>query len=305
MVQVLESERTSAKGHKLFTVTVLPDGPPAACLCWHHGVAEHIGRYKQVFQQFAEAGIAVFSGDIVGHGKSEGHRALIESYTDSVDEFLALCAHARQDVAERYPSAPVPFFIAGHSLGGLIAALACLRDQSAWSGLLLCSAALNVEMGLVLRIQAALGNVLAAVIPKARIVPAVDPKDMNPDAQCVQEYISDPLNTVGNLPVRTGNEVLKGMQALRKRWPDFTLPLYVHHGADDKCTSPAASEAFFAAASSQDKVMHMVPGGYHEVLFSPGVADNLTQEMVGWIKQRAAAGATGGGSGGAAAAAKM
>lgn len=39
---------------------------------------------------------------------------------------------------------------------------------------------------------------------------------------------------VGNLPVRTGNEVLKGMQALRKRWPDFTLPLYVHHGAADK-----------------------------------------------------------------------
>lgn len=45
--QIVESERASAKGHKLFTVTVLPDGPPAACLCWHHGVAEHIGRYKQ------------------------------------------------------------------------------------------------------------------------------------------------------------------------------------------------------------------------------------------------------------------
>lgn len=125
-----------------------------------------------------------------------------------VDELLALCAHARQDVAARYPSASVPFFIAGgwqrrndinkgercqegctccwgiagsaqrrslprricspdelslrvlslpplpppgHSLGGLIAALACLRDQGVWSGLLLCSAALDVEMGLVLK----------------------------------------------------------------------------------------------------------------------------------------------------------
>ena len=225
------------------------------------GAAPH----PAVFQQFAEAGIAVYSGDIVGHGKSEGHRALMESYTDAVsgsgchtpvlracgvlerrrrlrscclsragdagsgraaafgdlpkanycclistrqvDEFLALCAHAWQDVAARHPSATVPFFIAGervpqgtvdsvrchlavystptgsllaggscwpfpcsfpapscsfpclftpallpgHSLGGLIAALACLRDQSAWSGLLLCSAALDVEMGLVLR----------------------------------------------------------------------------------------------------------------------------------------------------------
>lgn len=33
--------------------------------------------------------------------------------TRQVDEFLALCAHARQDVAARYPSAAVPFFIAG------------------------------------------------------------------------------------------------------------------------------------------------------------------------------------------------
>lgn len=48
--QYLESERASARGHKLFTVAFLPDadaGPPAALLCWHHGVAEHIGRYKE------------------------------------------------------------------------------------------------------------------------------------------------------------------------------------------------------------------------------------------------------------------
>lgn len=37
------------------------------------------------------------------------------------------------------------------------------------------------------RIQAALGNVLAAIIPKARIVPAVDPKDMNPGG-CISAH---------------------------------------------------------------------------------------------------------------------
>lgn len=39
-----------------------------------------------------------------------------------------------------------------------------------------------------------------------------------------------------------------------------------------------------------------------QVLFSPGVADNLTEEMVGWIKQHAVPAAAGGGTGGAAAA---
>lgn len=50
-----------------------------------------------------------------------------------------------------FPCHFTPALLPGHSLGGLIAALACLRDQTAWSGLLLCSAALDVEMGLVLR----------------------------------------------------------------------------------------------------------------------------------------------------------
>lgn len=45
------------------------------------------------------------------------------------------------------------------------------------------------------------------------------------------------------------------------------------------------------------QVLHMVPGGYHEVLFSPGVADQLEREMVGWILAHAAAGGGGGGAG--------
>ena len=53
MVQVVESERQALKGgHKLFTAAFLPDGEagtasaPTAVLCWHHGVGEHVGRYK-------------------------------------------------------------------------------------------------------------------------------------------------------------------------------------------------------------------------------------------------------------------
>ena len=41
-------------------------------------------RVRAVFERLAEEGIAVYSGDIVGHGKSDGDRALVESYTDAV-----------------------------------------------------------------------------------------------------------------------------------------------------------------------------------------------------------------------------
>jgi acylglycerol lipase len=292
----IAGERAHAKGYKLFTVTYLPDAStttaPTAILCFHHGIGEHIGRYKEIFSRFADAGIAVYSGDVAGHGKSEGHRAYVDSYVETVDEFEAFCKHAAADVRSRFPAAaasPPPMFIAGHSMGGLIAALTCLRDQSAWTGLMVCSPALDVEWNLVLRMQAVVGDLLAALVPKARLVPAVDPAAMNPDPELVKDIMADPLNTVGNLPIRTGNEVLRGMRLLRKHWPEFTLPIYAHHGAVDKCTSAPATQAFVAAAGSADKTLHLVPGGFHEVLMSPGVGEGLTDGMIGWIKQHSGA----------------
>jgi len=66
-------------------------------------------------------------------------------------DFEAYANYARDDLAQRCQHAPPPMFIGGHSLGGLIAALTCLRDQQRWAGLLVLSAALDVEWTLSLR----------------------------------------------------------------------------------------------------------------------------------------------------------
>ena len=46
---------------------------------------------------------------------------------------------------------PLPAFIGGQSLGGLISASVALRNQSVWTGMVLCSAAIDVEWNLTLR----------------------------------------------------------------------------------------------------------------------------------------------------------
>lgn len=66
-----------------------------------------------------------------------------------------------------------------------------------------------------------------------------------------------------------------------------------------RCTSAPASQAFFAAAASPDKKLELVEGGYHELMFTPGVSDVLVSGMIEWITQRAAVGATAVGSGAA------
>lgn len=83
----------------------------------------------------AENGIAVYSGDAHGHGKSGGvQRVYFESLDGLITDFDDLCSRARRDCEETY-GGEVPFFIGGHSLGGMIAPLTCLKDQSKWNGM--------------------------------------------------------------------------------------------------------------------------------------------------------------------------
>jgi alpha-beta hydrolase superfamily lysophospholipase len=50
-----------------------------------------------------------------------------------------------------HPAGSPPLFAYGHSLGGLVAALTCARDQRAWAGLIMTGPAVDVEWNLVLR----------------------------------------------------------------------------------------------------------------------------------------------------------
>jgi acylglycerol lipase len=61
-----------------------------------------------------------------------------------------------------------------------------LRNQDRWAGLVLHSAAMGVVWTLVLRAQAAIGNILATVVPYAQMVPAVKPEDLHADPAVVR-----------------------------------------------------------------------------------------------------------------------
>lgn len=156
----------------------------------------------------ADMGIAVFSGDTVGHGKSTGEKAYVQTLECMVNDFDSLCHDAKVYCDDHYEGG-IPMFIGGHSLGGMVAPLTCVLHQEMWSGLLLCSPCMDVEWTPTLRVQAFFGNILASLTPKARIVPKIDLKSLNKDPERVKEYEEDPLNYVGPLPTRTANETLK------------------------------------------------------------------------------------------------
>ena len=252
MPKVTHGTKKSCTGLTLKTTQYIPDdsSPPLAVLCFHHGLQEHSGRYANIFSTMADQGIAVYTYDALGHGQSEGDRSLVNQYGDLITDLQAIVEDASSSSSSSpatttTTTTPVPFFIAGHSLGGLIATLTCLRDQSRWSGLLLSDPAIDVEWTPVLRMQAAVGNLLSALVPKARIVPATQPEKMNKDPEKVKEYVEDPLNDVGSVAARTANETLKAFRELGKRRSELKVPLYAHHGTDDKVTSFTATKYVF------------------------------------------------------------
>ena len=254
-----------------------------------HGLGEHCGRYDELLARMAAEGLDAFAGDLEGHGKSDGRRAYVEKFGNWVDDAVAIV----DDALERTSAPPgAPLFIQGQSMGGLIAVHVVLRDQSKFrnGGLILTSAALDVEWTLTLKMQAPLGALLSWLVPTWRIVPAVRPEDMSKDPLSVADYTNDPLNTIGNTSARTGNEVLQAFRGLVPQYSAVTVPVLALHGTHDHCTSLSAVERFVEACGSRDKEMKKMEGLYHTMLHEPERASVL-DAIAAWTTRRTIASA--------------
>lgn len=229
---------------------------------------------------YASRGIEVWTYDAYGHGKSSGGRADFR-VPRLVDDLCVAIAEAVKEA----PGGKV--FVGGISLGGLVSTMAAQRDQSSIAGLVLLAPALGVTLTPVMRLQNAIAPVLFLLVPKARIVPAVRPEDLNADPVEVTKYLNDPLNTTGNVRVGSAFSTKEGMALCQKLWPSLTAPILAFHGDVDKCTEPAFTKAFVQAARSDDKRFVSVEGGYHEFLHSPD-GPGIKAQIGDWILARTA-----------------
>ena len=125
---MLEDFFPARDGLRLFQRRWLPGSEPRAEVLLVHGFIEHGGRYAPTAEALASRGYAVSVMDLRGHGKSDGPRCWIRSFDEYIDD-LDCSSTASSSGPEGKP-----VFVLGHSLGGLIAVLWCIRCQRSSAG---------------------------------------------------------------------------------------------------------------------------------------------------------------------------
>jgi alpha-beta hydrolase superfamily lysophospholipase len=197
-----------------------PEDEVDAVVVLLHGYGEHLGLYDPLARRLAAEGCAVHAVDAVGHGRSDGERAVIASLDHYVDDARRLVELARA----RHPGRPV--VLGGHSVGALAAYLLALRSADLVQALVLSGAPLRL---------------LPWVEEELAADDAAEPVDVDPSEvfsthpQYVHALLHDPLTWHGGFRretllaiVAAWPEARAGLDAGR---PDLPA-LFVHGEAD-------------------------------------------------------------------------
>ncbi len=254
------------------------EGAEKAVVLIAHGYAEHLGRYEHVAAALTRAGFAVFAIDHWGHGKSEGEPGFVPAFSVYLDGLDALLAEAKATHADK------PFFLVGHSMGGLIAANFLPSRQAEFAGAILSGASIKAvddPSPLLLMV----GRVLSKLAPKAGLIP-LDPTLVSRDPEVVADYIADPLVYNGKISARLGSEMIDAMSFALDNAAAVSIPLLILHGGADGLTAPEGSVLLNDRAASSDKTLKIYDGFYHEIFNDPDKEDVIAG-MIGWLNAHA------------------
>ncbi len=225
-----------------------------------HGFAEHAGRYAQVARRYVDRGFRCVTGDVRGHGHSEGPRGHIERYDQYVDDAEAIVEAALEG---REDDRPV--FLLGHSQGGLVVTRYVQQRSSAdrLAGLVLFSPFLGLAQKIP-AIKGLLGNAMSRVWPGLAMESGIDPHHLSHDEAVVAAYAEDPL-VFTKARSRWFTETVANHELALAEAGRITLPCLVLHGLDDRIVSPEATRRLFPEIGSEDKTLELFDGLRHEL----------------------------------------
>jgi acylglycerol lipase len=227
-----------------------PDGPVRGAVVLLHGYGEHLGLYEAFARRLIADGLAVHAMDAVGHGRSDGERAVIASWSEFADDARSLVHLARAQHPE------VPLIVAGHSGGALAAMLLALRSPQILDALVLSGAPLLAQEWIDAELASGAAETMVG-----------DPTEwMSTHPHYVHALLHDPLTWKGGFRRET-------LLAVRAVWPEIAaglaqarpaLPVLLVHGEADPVVP--VTDAHTVAQALPHARLRTFPGDLHDVL---------------------------------------
>ncbi len=250
---------------------------PRAAVALVHGYAEHSGRYEYVAERLVARGYAVHALDLRGHGRSEGHRALMRHIDDATGDVAAFLDRVR----EREPG--LPLFLLGHSMGGGVVAHLCIKDPPIVDGVVLSGAVLRSGRG-VHRVGQEIFSLLGRLFPRLP-TGKLGSEVISRSPDIVYRYDNDPLVFRGRMPAGTLSAIIRAAKYIDGHMEEFQLPVLIIHGSEDALVEPIGSEELHERAGATDKTLKVYDGLFHEVLNEPE-RDRVIDDVGRWLDAR-------------------
>lgn len=256
-MQRLTGQVQTSDGLTLQTRSWMPEGDPKGMIALIHGQAEHSQRYDHVGAALADVGYGLHMADLRGHGHSPGARGHIMAWSEYLCDAVALMQQAR-DIA---PGAV--HFLAGHSLGGLIALGVAVDNPSGYAGVVVSAPAFRMAFEPPAW-KATAGRLLSGLLPTLSMSNELNISDLSHDRTIVDAYDADPL-VHGKVTARFFTEYLAAGESTLAAASNLRLPLLILHSSADAIASAAASREFYEHAGSEDKTIKIYDGLFHEI----------------------------------------
>ena len=245
-----------ASGLRIFFRSLRPKTQPRGVVIIVPGFNAHSGYYGWVAEQLVATGLAVYAVDLRGRGNSDGERFYVDKFEDYASDVEAVAKVARSRESN------LPFFLLGHSAGGVVSCLYTLDHQPELAGLICESFAHELPApDFALAVFKGLGY----LAPHAHILHLPNER-FSRDPEAVAAMNEDPLIAHETQPTRTMAALVRADERLKKEFPQITLPVLILHGTVDKNTNPSGSQHFYDSVGSADKKLKMYEGGFHDLL---------------------------------------
>jgi alpha-beta hydrolase superfamily lysophospholipase len=267
-----EEAMVTQNGLKIWLRSWKPERAARAAVVLVHGFNSHSGYYVGVAEELVKKGLAVYALDLRGRGKSDGERYFVARFADYVSDVGAAVDLAKSREGN------VPFFLLGHSAGGVVACIYTLENQAKLRGLICESFAYQVPAP---DFALAVLKGLSHAAPHAHVLKLKN-EDFSRDPKVVAAMNADPLIERETQPTLTVAEMVRADERLKKEFPKITLPVLILHGTADKATKPAGSKFFHETAGATDKTLKLYDGHYHDLLNDVGKEAVLT-DIASWI----------------------